>query len=150
MDMKKIGITVCISLLAITTKAQEQAKENFEPFKDREFMFDALHICTTIAVIYLVSYFILQIIKNAMSFRIKHRILDKGTEENIVRELLQPDKKENKNYILQWFFMMAAIGVGLVLVKLIQPFGLHSLAILALSIAAGFGSYYYFTKEREN
>jgi hypothetical protein len=149
MDMKKISITACISLLAIAAQAQEQAKENFEPFKDREFMFDTLHIFTTIAVIYLVSYFILQIIKNAMSFRIKHRILDKGTEENIVRQLLQPDKKENKNYILQWFFMLAAIGIGLVLVKLIQPFGIHSLAILAFSMAAGFGSYYYFSRERE-
>jgi hypothetical protein len=149
MDMKKISITGFISLLAISVKAQEQAKENFEPFKDRDFMFDALHICTTIAVIYLVSYFILQIIKNAMSFRIKHRILDKGTDENIVRQLLQPDKKGNKNYTLQWFFMLACIGIGLVLVKIIQPFGLYSLAILAFSIAAGFGSYYYFSKERE-
>jgi len=147
--MKKISITGFISLLAISVKAQEQAKENFEPFKDRDFMFDALHICTTIAVIYLVSYFILQIIKNAMSFRIKHRILDKGTDENIVRQLLQPDKKGNKNYTLQWFFMLACIGIGLVLVKIIQPFGLYSLAILAFSIAAGFGSYYYFSKERE-
>ncbi|HMG67509.1 MAG TPA: hypothetical protein VK588_07480, partial [Chitinophagaceae bacterium] len=90
--MKKISITGFISLLAISVRAQEQIKENFEPFKDRDFMFDALHICTSIVVIYLVSYFILQIIKNAMSFRIKHRILDKGTEENIVRQLLQPDK----------------------------------------------------------
>ena len=146
--MKKISITGFISLLAISVRAQEQIKENFEPFKDRDFMFDALHICTSIVVIYLVSYFILQIIKNAMSFRIKHRILDKGTEENIVRQLLQPDKKGNQNYTLQWFFMLAAIGVGLVLVKIIQPFGLHSLAILAFSIAAGFGSYYYFSKER--
>ena len=146
--MKKTSMTLCISLLAIYSQAQDQVKENFEAFKDRDFMFDALHICATISVIYLVSYFILQIIKNAMTFRIKHRMLDKGTEENIVRELLQPDKKENKNYILQWFFMFASIGVGLILVRLIQPFGLHSLAILAFSIAAGFGAYYYFSRER--
>jgi predicted nucleic acid-binding Zn ribbon protein len=146
--MKKISITFCITLLAIYTQAQDQVKENFEALRDRDFMFDTLHICATIAVIYLVSYFILHTIKNAMTFRLKHRMLDKGTEENIVRELLQPDKKENKNYILQWFFILASMGVGLILVKLIQPFGLHSLAILALSIAAGFGAYYYFSRER--
>jgi hypothetical protein len=145
--MKKISMTLCISLLAVYVQAQEQIKENFEPFRDRDFMFDALHICATIAVIYLVSYFILQIIKNAMTFRIKHRMLDKGTEENIVRELLQPDKKDNRNNILQWFFMLASIGVGLVLVRIIQPYGLHSLAILAFSLAAGFGSYYYFGRD---
>src|SRR5882762_2085196 len=103
--MKKISITAFISLLAIAAQAQE-VKENFEPFKDRGFIFDTLHICATLAVIYMVSYFILQVIKNAMTHRIKHRMLDKGTEENIVRELLQPEKKENKNYILQWFFML--------------------------------------------
>ena len=147
--MKKITLTLCVSFLTIYANAQEQTKENFEPFRDRDFMFDTLHICATIAVIYLVSYFILQIIKNAMTFRIKHRMLDKGTEENIVRELLRPDKKDNKNNILQWFFMLISIGVGLVLVKMIQPFGLHSLAILAFSIAAGFGSYYYFGREQD-
>jgi hypothetical protein len=44
--------------------------------------------------------------------------------------------------------MFASIGVGLILVRLIQPFGLHSLAILAFSIAAGFGAYYYFSREQ--
>ena len=55
-------------------------------------------------------------------------MLDKGTEENIMRQLIQPEKKDNQKTILQWFFMLLAIGVGLVLVKLIQPFGIHSLA----------------------
>ncbi|MDP9042288.1 MAG: hypothetical protein M3N30_09920 [Bacteroidota bacterium] len=148
--MKKISITAFISLLAFAAQAQEQMKENFDPFKDRDFIFDALHLCATIAVIYMVSSFILQIVKNGMSFRIKNRMLDKGTEEGVVRELLQPEKKENKNYLLQWFFMLAAIGTGLVLVGLIRPFGLYSLAILAFSVAAGFGAYYYFAVRREN
>jgi hypothetical protein len=43
--------------------------------------------------------------------------------------------------------MMAAIGAGLILVSLTRPFGLHSLAILAFSMAAGFGAYYYFTRQ---
>jgi hypothetical protein len=145
--MKKISITAFISLIAFGAQAQSQ--ENFDPLKDREFFFDALHMCSILIVIYLISSFILQAIKAAMTTRIKNRILDKGTEENIVRELLRPDKKENKNYILQWFFMLAAIGLGLLLVKIILPFGLHSLAILALSIAAGFGAYYYFSRQSD-
>jgi hypothetical protein len=99
--------------------------------------------------IYLISSFILQAIKTAMTARIKSRILDKGTEENIVRELLRPEKKDNKKEILQWFFMLVAVGIGLLLVKIIMPFGLHSLAILALSIAAGFGGYYYFSRQTD-
>ncbi len=143
--MKKISLTVIVSLLAIVTQAQDH--ENFEPFKDREFLFDILHIGTMLIAIYIISSFILQIFKAGMTARIKNRILDKGTEENIVKEILQPDKKENKNYILQWFFVMLAIGVAFLLLMITSPFGLHSLAIIAFSIAAGFGAYYYFTKQ---
>ena len=49
-------------------------------------------------------------------------MLDKGTEENIVKELLQPDKKDNKDYILQWFCMLTAIGAGIFLVSWVRPF----------------------------
>ena len=146
--MKKITITTFTFLLAGALKAQAPLPEPFDAFKDRDFLFDTLHIIAILFAIYLISSFILQIFRNAMSYRIKNRILDKGTEENIVREILLPEKKENKLYILQWFFMLTAIGVGLLLVGLTRPFGLHSVAILAFSIAAGFGAYYYFSKEK--
>jgi hypothetical protein len=142
--MKKTGLTVVVFFLAIAAQAQEH--QNFDPFKDRDFLFDALHIGTMLIAIYLIASFILQIFKAGMTARIKNRMLDKGTEENIVRELLQPDKKEDKKYILQWFFIMVAIGIAFLLLMLTRPFGLHSLAIIAFSIAAGFGAYYYFTR----
>ena len=43
----------------------------------------------------------------------------------------------------------AAIGAGIFLVSWIRPFGLHSLAILALSMAAGFGAYFYFSRQTD-
>jgi hypothetical protein len=143
--MKKLISTSVILCFAFAARAQE----NFDPLKDRQFYFDILNICAVLAVIYLISSFILNLIRNHYNFRIKNRILDKGTEENIVHQLLKPDKKENQNYILQWFCMLAAIGLGILLVNLLRPFGLHSLAILAFSMAAGFGTYYYITRTAE-
>jgi hypothetical protein len=142
--MKKIKLTVVVSLLAIVTQAQDH--QNFDPFKDRDFLFDSLHIGAMLIAIYLISSFILQIFKSGMTNRLKNRMLDKGTEENIVRELLQPDKKENKNYILQWFFILVSIGVAFLLLMITRPFGLYSISIIAFSVAAGFGAYYYFTR----
>jgi hypothetical protein len=144
--MKRITLTALVFCMSIAAQAQPQ--ENFDPFKDREFIFDSMHICTIMLVIYMIASFILQLFKNGMSFRLKNRILDKGTEENIVKELLLPDKKDNTKYILQWFLMLTAIGIGLLLVGFTRPFGLHSLAILAFSIAAGFGAFYYFSREK--
>ncbi|MDP4130113.1 MAG: hypothetical protein Q8918_01840 [Bacteroidota bacterium] len=144
--MKKILSTAIILSLAFAVQAQPQ--EVFDPLRDRQLYFDILNISAVLTGMYLISSFILQIFKQHYNYRIKNRMLDKGTEENIVRQLLQPGKKENKNGILQWFFMLAAIGAGLLLVTVIRPFGLHSLAILAFSLAAGFGGYYYFSRER--
>jgi 1,4-dihydroxy-2-naphthoate octaprenyltransferase len=143
--MKKLSLTSITILLGIA--AQAQTTENFDPLKDRDFIFEVLHIGTTLVAIYFIASFILQIFKTGMNTRIKNRMLDKGTEENIVKELLQPDKKENKNYVLQWFFIMLAIGIAFLLLMLTSPFGLHSLAIIAFCIAAGFGAYYYFTRQ---
>lgn len=143
--MKKIISTSFF--VGIAFFASAQAPENFDPFKDRQLYFDCLNICAVLMVIYLISAFILKIFQGAYSYRLKSRMLDKGTEENIVRQLVQPDKKDNQKYILQWFFMLLAIGAGLMLVKFIHPFGIHSLAIMAFSLAAGFGAYYYFGKQ---
>ena len=142
--MKKFITTASICCIAFALQAQDN---NFDPLKDRQLYFDILNICAVLAVMYVVSTFIMQVLRHHYNYRIKNRMLDKGTEENIVRQLLQPEKKENKNDTLQWFCMMAAIGAGLILVSLTRPFGLHSLAILAFSMAAGFGAYYYFTRQ---
>jgi len=140
--MKKTISTAALLCMAFALQAQDN---NFDPLKDRQLYFDVLNMIGILAVIYLLTSFITMILKQHYNYRIRNRILDKGTEENIIRELLQPEKKENKNAVLQWFCMLAAIGAGLTLVALIRPFGLHSLAILAFSLAAGFGAYYYFT-----
>lgn len=145
--MKKILSTAIILSFVFVARAQPQ--EVFDPFRDRQLYFDILNISAILTGMYLISSFILQIFKQHYSYRIKNRMLDKGTEENVVRQILQPDKKENKNYILQWFFTLSAIGVGLILVTLVRPYGLRSLAIIALSLAAGFGAYYYFSRQTE-
>jgi hypothetical protein len=143
--MKKLLSTTIILCFAFAARAQD----NFDPLKDRQLYFDTLNISAVLLGIYLISSFIQRLLRQYYNYRIKNRMLDKGTEENIVRQLLQPDKKDNKNYILQWFCMLAAIGAGLLLVNWIRPYGLHSLAILAFSVAAGFGAYYYFSRQKE-
>jgi len=143
--MKKLLITIS----AVTAVASANAQDNnFEPLKNRQFIFDSMNICAVLLVIYLLSNFILRIIKQSLDFKLKNKIIDKGTGEPVVAQLLQPESnKEKRNYLLQWFFVLAAIGLGFSIMSLSRPFGLHSLAIMAFSIAAGFGGYYFFTRE---
>lgn len=145
--MKKL----LLSLLVVATSLAANAQENsFEPFKDRQFLFDCLNISSIILVIYLLSNFILRLVKNWLEHKLKNRIIDKETPEPIVVQILQPESRtERRNFLLQWFFILAAIGIGFMIMNLSRPFGLHSLAIMALSVAAGFGAYYYFTRNNE-
>ena len=43
-----------------------------------------------------------------------------------------------------------AVGIGFLIIELTEPYGLHSLAIMALSIAAGLIVYYYFARRTKN
>ena len=145
--MKKLCSTVSVFFYALAAQAQD--KDSFEPLKDRQLYFDVLNICAVLAGMYLIASFIQRLIHQYYTYRIKNRMLDKETEEAIVRQLLLPEKAESKTYVLQWFCMLAAIGCGLILVYWFRPFGLISLAILSFSVAAGFGAYYYFSKDKQ-
>jgi hypothetical protein len=143
--MKKLFVTVSAIFAALAGNAQDNT---FDPFKDRQFIFDSTNICAVLLVIYLLSGFILRIIRQSLEFKLKNRIIDKEIGERVVAQLLQPEsKKEKRNYLLQWFFILVAIGLGFSIMSLSKPFGLHSLAIMAFSIAAGFGGYYFFTRD---
>ena len=145
--MKKSIIIIATILVSVAANAQD----NFDPLKDRQFIFDSVNICAVLLVIYLLSGFILRIVKQSLDYKLKNKMLDKQTGEPVIAQLLQPESnKESRKYLLQWFFILTAIGTGFTAMKLSGPFGLHSLAIMAFSIAAGFGGYYYFTRSTES
>jgi len=147
--MKKLFITISAIALALSSNAQDN--NNFDPFKDRQFIFDSVNICAVLLVIYLLSNFIVRLVRQSLDFKLRNKIIDKETSESIVAQILQPESnREKRNYLLQWFFILAAIGLGFTIMTMTKPFGLHSLAIMAFSIAAGFGGYYFFTRENRN
>ncbi len=145
--MKKTFATASAIITTIAASAQDN---NFDPFKDRQFIFDSLNICAVLLVIYIISNFIIRIIRQSLDFKLKNKIIDKGTGESIVAQIMKPEtNREKRNYLLQWFFIMAAVALGFSIMSFSKPFGLHSLAIMAFCIAAGFGGYYFFTRETE-
>ena len=122
------------------------AQSSYDPMRDSSYVFDLTHVVGTLIAVFLITTFILSLIKLYFDHRIKNRMIDKGVSENVVSQLLQPDKKDNSNIAIKWFIIFAGVGVGLTLINVFQPFGIHSLAIMSFCIAAGFLGYYYFTK----
>jgi hypothetical protein len=140
--MKKAIIIIAALGASLVAYAQDKP----EPLINRELIFDLVHVIVFILVIYLISSFILQLVRQNFDFRLKSKILERQTEENIVHQLVQPDKINPLNSILQWICALVSVGVGFALINLTLPFGLHSLAIMAFSIAAGLGVYYFVAK----
>jgi FtsH-binding integral membrane protein len=144
--MKKAIIAAAILSSTIAANAQDKQ----EPLIDRELVFDMVHICAVVLVIYLISSFILQLIRQNLDYRLKSKIVEKETAENIVGQLVQSDKTNPANTILQWFCTLMGIAIGFMIMTFTQPYGLHSLAIMAFSVAAGLGAYYLFTRRNKN
>jgi hypothetical protein len=144
--MKKAIIAAAILTSTFVANAQDKQ----EPLIDRELVFDVVHICAVVLIIYLVSSFILQLIRQNLDYRLKSKIIEKQTDENVVAQLVPADKTNPVNSILQWFCTLMGVAIGFLIMTFTQPFGLHSLAIMAFSVAAGLGIYYFFTRRNKN
>ena len=122
------------------------AQDKPEPLIDRGFLYDVTHIFATLLVIYLISSFILQLVRSNFDYRLKSKLVERQTEENIVGQLVRPDKVDPLNTVMQWICSLVSIGVGFVLIEISQPYGLHSLAIMAFCVAGGLGTYFLYAK----
>jgi hypothetical protein len=145
--MKKI----IVAMFILFTSTAVFAQDDKGPLIDRSVIFEVLNACAIVGVIYLISNWILQMMKTNLDYRLKSKILEKETAENIIVQLVQPNKKDNGNgkTILQWFYVLAGIGAGFTIIDFTRPYGVHSLAIMAFCIAAGFAAYYYASRRLE-
>jgi FtsH-binding integral membrane protein len=140
--MKKVIIAPAILFSTLAAFAQD----NREPIVDRSLVEDVINISVIVLVIYLISSFILQLIRQNFDYRLKSKILEKGTAETLVSQLVEPDKKDQGQTLLQWIFVLTGIAFGFMIIHFSRPFGLHSLAIMAFCVAASLGGYYYFSR----
>jgi F0F1-type ATP synthase assembly protein I len=140
--MKKALIIITALSGSIVAYAQDKP----EPLINRDLIFDLVHVIMFILVVYLISSFILQLVRQNLDFRLKSKIVERQTDQQIVSQLVQPDKINPMNSLLQWICTLVGVGIGFALISYTQPFGLHSLAIMALSVAAGLGVYYFIAK----
>lgn len=137
--MKKAVVFVAALCGSVAAFAQDKP----EPLFNRQFFFDVIQIIAILLVIYLISSFILQLFRSNFDYRLRSKMLDRQTDENIVGQLIRPEKANPLQTILQWICTLTSVGLGFILIGATQPFGLHSLAIMAFCVAGGLGLYYY-------
>ena len=145
--MKKFILVTGVILTSFAASAQEVP--DFDPFRDRDFLSELLKISAVVFVVYLLSTFVLSIIRMFMDFRLKNKMIDKGASEHIVNQFLQPQKKDSRGTAIKWSIVVAGIGIGFTLMLLFPPFGIHSVMIMSFCVSLSFLCYYYFMKKTE-
>jgi hypothetical protein len=110
---------------------------------------EVLKISASILVLYLFITFIITIIRAFLDFRLKSKMVDKGVSEKIVDQFLQPGK-DSKAQALKAFLLLAATGIGLAVINYTLPLGVHSIAVLAISLSLAFLGYFYYLKQSES
>lgn len=143
--MKKVFISLLFLIVSLVVNAQG----GYDPFSDKEMTHEIMRSLVILAVLYLLVTFILSLIRLNLENRLKKTMLEKGTPENIVAQLL-PKGKQEKYTVIKWFTIPAAIGIGLIMVNVFQPLGFHSIIIMIFSIALGFLVYYFLIKRLDD
>jgi heme/copper-type cytochrome/quinol oxidase subunit 2 len=139
--MQKITYTFIATSLSSATIAQD----TFGP-QNAHLNMEVFNICATIVVFILVMVFALAILKRILEYRLRNKIADKGISENIASSILQTATKDDGSANIQWFLILACLGVGLTIINYTLPLGIHSLAIMSFSIAVSFLGHHIFLK----
>lgn len=126
--------------LSIAAKAQ-----NNDASTEMQIKWSSFHLFEILLTNSFFAVAILYLIKLVLDHRIKNKLIEKGASDALVKELLQPAAKDAKNSTLKWICMLGSCGIGLLLVDHFQPLGIHSLAIVSLSLAGGFLAYFFLT-----
>ena len=135
--MKKVTSILTILSAPVIASAQTDSEH---------FNMDVFQVCSMIFTVALFMLFILTIIRRTLEYRLKNKIVEKGIPENIAASVLQTNSQDDSHATIKWFFILMGLGAGLTIVHYTTPLGIHSLAIMAFSIAVSFLGYFLFIR----
>ena len=84
-----------------------------------------------------------------LDHKLKNEIIDKGVSDDLAASILHTDSTSEKDNGIKWFAILISTGIGLFIVKQYLPLGIHSIGIMAISIAIGFLAYSLYLKYLE-
>jgi len=140
--MRKKIVIASVLFAPFTVNAQDL----FEMPNGKSFSSSLLTIPAVILVVYLITVFILTIIKLILDHRLKMKMIEKGVSDKLAEQFLQPTEKDVKSRTVKWLLILAGIGLGLTILSLFLPLGVHSFAIMAFCLALSFFGYYTYQK----
>lgn len=143
--MKKKLIPGCAGILCCFTAG---AQSSAEPLVDRSLIFDVVNICAAVLVLYIIAGLVVKLVQQYLDNRLKKRMLDAGTPETVIVQLIQKRPVANRTAVLQWICVLVSLSIALFIIDAMGPVTLVSLAVLAACIALGLLAHYLLTKKQ--
>lgn len=131
--MKKIYITILLFSAAFGAHAQS----NTNLMNDRATFEEFVRDIVILLMIFLVTSFILTMIRLFLDNGLKKKIVEMGTPETVVSQLMATGKNEIRNS-LKWFCALCGIAAGLGIIGCYHLTDIYALMIIAFCLAIGF------------
>lgn len=137
--MKKIHLLLFLTSVPVLASASDE-------YAKGDSLRQIVINLTVVAVIYLVSAFIIKVIKTLQAARLKNKILEKGVPDELAAALLQPDKNEARDQAIKFFLVLANMAAGFFLVGYFDPSMMVTLGIMSGCLALSFLFYFMYIK----
>jgi len=141
--MKSIIIVTALLFYSIAAKAQ-----TYYLFpRDRNMTTELMRSTVAIIVLYIISAFLLALIRIILNHRLKNKMLEKGVPVEVIANMLP--RKNEQIIAIKWVSVLIAISVGFLIISFLPP-GIHSIIIMTVCVALGFLGFYLWAKRLNN
>ncbi len=136
--MKKIFITLLLFSAAFGAHAQGNTSLMSDSATFEEFVRDI----GMLLALYLITSFILTMIRLFLDNGLKKKIVEMGTPETVVSQLMATGKNEVRNS-LKLFCALCGIAVGLGIIGCYHLTDIYALMVIAFCLAIGFLGHFF-------
>lgn len=155
--MKKIILSfsgLSLSAFAFAQATKDSIPLPPQPNFNREVMesvnninyIEAIMPIFAIAPIVLLTIYLTKFI---LDHRLRNKIIDRGISEQLAASILEKNEANRKDESIKWALLFMGLGTGLLIAYYTKPFDIHSLAIMAFSLAASYLGYFFYQKKQK-
>lgn len=137
----KRTITILASFfLSIAANAQT----TYVLSRDRDVTTEFMRSVFATIVLCIICGFILSLVRVILNDQLKRKMLEKGVPGEVIASMLP--RKNELSIAIKWFSVLMAISLGLLIISLTAPLGIHSVIIMTVCVALGFWGFYLWAK----
>jgi hypothetical protein len=134
----------------LTTQAQGELRY---PDENKIIPDKAFELGVPLLLIFIIINAVITIFKIKTEARLKEKALDKGISEPTLIELFRDDKVMTRTAYLKWFLVLAAFGIALIYIHMLDQYvhmsgGYLALGTIALFLSIAFFIYYRITRKQ--